>query len=165
MYDPASVQIHTLSLEETECILRRNHVGRLAFARKNRLTMTPLHYVYASGWLYGRMSAGHTIEELTNTAHNWWPVTFEVDEVEDLFEWRSVVVHGGFSVIDEDSAADPTAEWSRAVEILRTFTPFALRECDPVSDRVILFRISTADISGREASRSQPMRFSPSSRR
>lgn len=55
------------------------------------MDIQPVHYVYSDGWIYGRTSYGAKYEALGETAHGWWPVVFEVDEVEDLFHWRSVL--------------------------------------------------------------------------
>ena len=51
-------RIGTLSREECEQILARNHVGRMAYAWKNRVDIEPLHYVFDGHWLYGRTSQG-----------------------------------------------------------------------------------------------------------
>ena len=137
-------------LEREECleILKRNHIGRLAYARKNHIDIEPVHYVYADGWLYGRTSHGRKLEM---TGYEWWPVAFEVDEVEALFSWRSVVVRGGFYVLPSDGAGKEVEEWNRAVEVLRTLIPETLTEADPAPDRTVLFRIAAQDVNGREA--------------
>ena len=70
-------------------LLARNHVGRLAYAHHSHVQIEPLNYVYADGWLYGRTSPG---AKLDATGESWWPVAFEVDEIDSLFSWRSVVV-------------------------------------------------------------------------
>jgi uncharacterized protein len=139
-----------LALDEAECreILARNHVGRLAYARANLVDVEPLHYVYHDGWLYGRTSHGTKLEV---TGYDWWPVAFEVDEVEDVFRWRSVVVHGGFYALDETGAAWEAAEWRRGVELLRELIPETLTGDDPVPHRRVIFRISAQELSGREA--------------
>jgi nitroimidazol reductase NimA-like FMN-containing flavoprotein (pyridoxamine 5'-phosphate oxidase superfamily) len=147
----AAVRIRDLTSREAELILARNHVGRLAFIRSNRLTITPVHYVYEGGWLYGRTSAGQKIADLSANAYNWWPVVFEVDEVEGLFSWRSVVVHGGFSVVEANASAARRIEWQHAIELLRMLLPTTLTPDDPVPDRTIIFRISASDTTGREA--------------
>src|SRR5213596_2639138 len=84
-----------LSREEIEEMLLRNKVGRLAFSFHDRVDIQPIHYVYERGWLYGRTSEGQKIASL---AHNQW-VAFEIDEVSDVFDWRSIVIHGSFWVM------------------------------------------------------------------
>jgi uncharacterized protein len=137
-----------LEPHECEALLARNHVGRLAFAQGNRVDIEPLHYVHHEGWLYGRTSHGAKLEV---TGYDWWPVAFEVDEVEDVFRWRSVVVHGGFHVLDEHGPEWERSEWRRGVELLRELVPDTFAEGDPVPHRRVLFRISVQEITGRES--------------
>lgn len=137
-----------LTPEEIEAVLTRNHVGRLAYAWQNHVDIEPLHYVYDDGWIYGRTSHGG---KLDRTGYTWAPVAFEVDEIEGMFRWRSVVVHGGFYTIPEDGAAWEQAEWKRGVELLRRLIPQTFTEADPVAFRTVLFRIAVQDATGREA--------------
>jgi nitroimidazol reductase NimA-like FMN-containing flavoprotein (pyridoxamine 5'-phosphate oxidase superfamily) len=146
-------RIHTLSREECEGILARNHVGRMAYAYGNRVDIEPLHYVFDGEWLYGRTSRG---TKLIATGEQWWPVAFEVDEVEGLFQWRSVVVHGGFYAIAPDGPEWQEAARSKGLELLRTLLPETLTADDPVPHRKVLFRISIQEISGREATPGEP---------
>jgi uncharacterized protein len=141
-------RIRTLTRDACELILRRNHVGRLAYARKNHIDIEPVHYVYGEGWIYGRTSPGAKMEMI---GRSWWPVAFEVDEVENLFRWRSVVVHGGFYSLHPHGAAADEQIWKEAVELLRTLVPETLRENDPVPERTVVFRIAAQEVSGREA--------------
>lgn len=141
-------RIRELDREACERILDRNHVGRLAYARHNRVDIEPLNYVYHDGWIYGRTSHG---AKLDATGYEWWPVAFEVDEVEEVFRWRSVVIHGGFYVLDENGPDWETAEWRRGLELLRGLVPGTLAEDDPTPHRQVLFRIAVQEISGREA--------------
>lgn len=137
-------------LERAQCeeILARNHVGRMAYARGNHIDIEPVHYVFSQGWIYGRTSQGRKVEM---TGHTWWPVAFEVDEVEDLFRWRSVVVHGGLYTIPAGGAGWEEEAWQTGLELLRTLIPETFTEDDPVAFRTILFRIAVQEITGREA--------------
>lgn len=141
-------RIRSLDRAEIDQILARNHVGRLAYAWKNHVDIEPLHYVYDDGWIYGRTSAGTKLEA---TGETWAPVAFEVDEVEAIFQWRSVVIHGGFYVLDEAGAEWEQAEWRHGVELLRRLIPETLSENDPVTFRTVVFRIAVQEASGREA--------------
>lgn len=141
-------RIRELDRESCERILERNRVGRLAYARHNRVDIEPLHYVHHKGWLYGRTSWGAKLEA---TGDEWWPVAFEVDEVEDVFQWRSVVVHGGFYVLDEHGPDWESAQWREGLELLRRIIPDTFAEGDPVPHRRVLFRIAVQEMTGREA--------------
>jgi nitroimidazol reductase NimA-like FMN-containing flavoprotein (pyridoxamine 5'-phosphate oxidase superfamily) len=83
------------------------------------------------------------------TGGGWWPVAFEVDEVEDLHRWRSVVVHGGFYSLDPEGPSWERAELEKAIEILRTLIPATFTEEDPTPTRTVVFRIGVQEVSGR----------------
>jgi hypothetical protein len=136
-----------LSRDEVEQILARNNVGRLAFSLHDRVDIQPIHYVYERGWLYGRTSEG---EKIATLAHNQW-VAFEVDEVKDTFDWRSVVVHGSFWILHPRGSPRAEELWAKAAELMSTIVPGALTEHDPVGFRQTLFRVAISDVRGREA--------------
>jgi len=141
-------RFRALGRDECIALLARNHVGRIAYAWRNQVEIEPLHYVYDDGWLYGRTSHGAKLE---TTGTDWWPVAFEVDEVEELFRWRSVVVHGGFYTVEDDGLELHAQEWRRGVELLRTLIPETFTADDPVAFRTVVFRMAVQELSGREA--------------
>jgi uncharacterized protein len=148
MSPAAKPQFGRLEREEIHALLARNHVGRIAYARGPQIDIEPLHYVYANGWLYGRTSRGVKVEA---TTEGWWPVAFEVDEIEGLFQWQSVVVRGGFYTLDPERSGWERGEWEKAVEILRTLVPETFTEEDPTPQRTVVFRIAVQEASGRRA--------------
>lgn len=97
-------EFRTLDAVELEALLARNHVGRLAYRLHDEVNIEPSHSVYADGVLYVRTSAGHILALLE---HRGW-VAFEVDEVQGLFDWRSVVVHGSVAVPHPPGPQDRT---------------------------------------------------------
>ena len=137
-----------LSPDEVEVVLARNEVARIAFAFHDRVDVEPIHYVYDDHWLYGRTSPGRKLHTL---AHHSW-IAVEVDEIEGPLDWRSVVIHGRFYIIDPDHSPEAEAEYRHALGVLRTVDPDALTEHDPVPFRNVLFRISMDEVRGREAS-------------
>ena len=150
MAQPATAPLfRELERDEIEKILARNNLGRLGYAIGNRVEVQPVNYVYADGWLYGRTSYGEKYEVLAENQYRWWPVVFEVDEVEDIFNWRSVLVHGGFYVIDESEQE----LWHEAVHVLRTLVPDTFEVDDPFAFRTVVFRISAQEMTGRASSR------------
>jgi hypothetical protein len=136
-------------LDPSECtaILERHHVGRLAFARKDRVDIEPIHYVHDDGWLYGRTQPGTKMEVLT---HNRW-VALEVDEIDALFDWRSVVVKGGFYLLRADGSPTEVATYHKGLDILRRLVPETMTPDDPLPERAIVFRIHIDELFGREA--------------
>jgi nitroimidazol reductase NimA-like FMN-containing flavoprotein (pyridoxamine 5'-phosphate oxidase superfamily) len=149
---PSEVTIRELSRDEIEETITRNRVGRLAFSFHDRVDIQPIHYIYERGWLYGRTSEG---EKIYTLKHNQW-IAFEIDEVNDLFDWRSIVIRGSFWMIHPQG--NPRAEelWAKAAKLVAQIVPGALTENDPVSFRHTLFRIAVGEAHGREASVKPP---------
>jgi len=141
------VSFRDLSRGEVEALLLRNKVGRLGFSFNDRVDIQPIHYLYERGWLYGRTSEG---EKISTLKRNPW-VAFEVDEVSDLFDWRSVVIHGSFWVMHPRGSPRAEELWAKASELVSRIVPGALTENDPVAFRQTLFRIAVSDVRGREA--------------
>lgn len=142
-------------LTRAECdeILARNHIGRVAFTFHDHVDVEPIHYVYADGWLNGRTAPGAKIAVLRH--HPW--VAFEVDEVEGLFDWRSVVVHGAVHMPDPDGSPLDREAYRQTLVHLRTLVPSALRASDPVPKRYLAFRIHVDHVNGRAATHSVAM--------
>jgi nitroimidazol reductase NimA-like FMN-containing flavoprotein (pyridoxamine 5'-phosphate oxidase superfamily) len=140
--------IQDLDKAEITAILDRNHVGRIAYSMHDRVNIEPIHYVHSAGWLYGRTSKG---AKLTTLQKNMW-VAFEVDEVKSLFDWQSVVVHGGIYIVDPETPPGAKDEWSHALTLLRKLLPSTFREDDPVPFRDIVFRIAVQETTGRRSS-------------
>lgn len=143
-----SVTIRELTPDEMHALLSRNYVGRIAFSRHDRVEIRPIHYVYADNWLYGRTSPS---DKLVTLRHNQW-VAFEVDEVRGPFDWQSVVAHGSFYHLTDESTPQLIEQRAEALKLLRAFVPETLRETDPVPFRTELFAIAIDQLTGRAAS-------------
>jgi uncharacterized protein len=133
--------------DEIEAMLLRNRVGRIAFSFHDRVDIQPIHYIYEHGWLYGRTSEG---DKLSTLKHNQW-VAFEVDEITDLFEWKSLVIHGSFWILHPRGSPRAEELWTKAAELVSKIVPGALTDSDPVGFRQTLFRVAVGDVRGRQA--------------
>ena len=151
------VTFRDLSRDEIEAMLLRNRVGRLAFSIHDRVDIQPIHYIYERGWLYGRTSEGN---KLSTLKHNQW-VAFEVDEITDLFDWRSLVIHGSFWIMHPRGSPRAEELWTKAAELVTKIVPGALTDRDPVAFRQTLFRIAVGDVRGREAKMKPPEQNDP----
>lgn len=146
-HDATKPVFRSLDRAEIDAVLRRNRVGRVAFSLHDRVDVEPIHYLYDGEWIYGRTSPG---EKLALLAHNHW-LAFEVDEVAGTFDWRSVVVHGAFYILDPQGSARDREAWDHALALLRTITPEMLTDTDPARFRTTLFRIHVDEATGRTA--------------
>jgi uncharacterized protein len=134
-----------LDTKTCEAVLSRNSVGRIAFSLHDRVSIVPIHYVYASGWIYGRTAAAGKLGEILRNRR----VAFEVDEHSQVFQWRSVVVRGPLYVIEPGTTPSDRRVHTKAVSLIRRLVPSALTHSDPVPFRDQLFRIRVAEMSGR----------------
>jgi len=126
-------------------LLQLHHVGRMAYCFHDRVDITPIHYVYSDGWLFARTSSGHKMDVL---AHAPW-VAFEVDEIDDVFDWRSVVVHGTAHAMEREGSPGDAEHWARGIELLREIVPETGTAEDPVPFRDLVFGIYVDTVTGR----------------
>ena len=139
---------HQLSRAESEGLLLRNHVGRIAFTFHDRVGLEPIGYVYEANWIYMRTAPGSKLDTM---AHHPW-VAFEVDEVDGPFDWRSVIVHGTAMVLEPQGNAAHHNSYERALAALRHAVPSTFEESDPVPFRTTIMAIYIDEITGRTAS-------------
>lgn len=147
----------TLSRDECESVLLRNNVGRIAYAIHDRVSIVPIHYVFVNGWVYGRTGSAGKLREILRNRR----IAFEVDEHSELFDWKSVIVHGPLYVIQSDSTQPLGSVYRTAVAVIRTLVPESLSDADPVPFRDQLFRICAVDVAGRAAEPSGGQRLFP----
>ena len=134
-------------------VLGRQQVGRLAFADGSQVDIRPVHYVLHDDWIFGRTASD---SGKLQTLDRFWRVAFEVDEIDGLFDWRSVVVRGGFYLLTSTGSPTEARRWSTAVDALRALIPTTLTEDDPVPFRDAIFGISIQEMTGRRASTAGP---------
>lgn len=144
---PSAPRIRSLRQSECLAIIRRRNVGRLAFSFHDRVDIVPIHYAYSGGWLFARTSHG---AKMTTIAHAPW-VAFEVDEVHDVFNWKSVVVHGTIYTVERDAGRPEARLWAAGIEALRAVVPETGTADDPVPERSLVFGIHIDRMTGRAA--------------
>jgi uncharacterized protein len=128
-------------------LLKRNHVGRMAFVLHRQIELHPVHYVYADGALYGRTSFGAKYVAWMHAPY----VAFEVDESEGAFDWRSVVLKGTVYVLGPRGTPAMRTEHRRAVSAIKKLLPSAFTARDPTPYRGVVFRIEPHEMTGRAA--------------
>ncbi len=136
-------RIRELDHRDIRAILSRNLVGRLGLLRDGRIDILPLHYVYWEGSIYGRTSPGGKLAAMNPSGT---AVAFEVDEVQAMSRWRSVLIHGTLMLSSVDSGQE---EWMRALGAVRRLDHLALRDNDPTPERDQIFRIVVHSATGR----------------
>ena len=137
-----------LTVPEMHALLREQRVGRIAYAWREHVDVQPIHFVFDGEALYARTSPG---TKLLALRHSPW-VAFEVDDVRDTYEWRSVVVHGTvYALRASGGTATQRESHRRAVSLLRAIEPDALTAADPVRGRDVVLRLDVDRMTGRTA--------------
>ncbi len=138
---------HTRPLDREECLalLRRQQVGRLAFSFRDRVDIRPLGYAFRDGWIFGRTEAGGG--KLETLGHHRW-VAFQVDEIHDLWNWSSVVVHGAFHLLDEDAGGEQARIREVGLAALSQVFPHLYTDRDPGRPRSLLFAVDLQEVAG-----------------
>jgi len=155
----------TLSAAGCRALLRRNHIGRIAYLAEGRVDIEPVSYAASGDWIFLRSAAGTKMEALAHDPY----VAFEVDEVKSMTSWQSVVVHGTVYLMSAHGIGSGRRVFERALAALRSVLPQTLREDDPMPLRDTVYGIHVDRASGRKSGRlaraPRPLRRSPRRRR
>lgn len=90
-----------LSRTQIEDMLHTEMVGRLGCHAEGKTYIVPINYVYDDENIYGHSLEGLQIQFLQ--AHP--DVCFEVDHIQNLSNWRSVIAWGTFEELEGEEAA------------------------------------------------------------
>lgn len=102
-----------LSTKEIEEILTKEHVGRIGCHANGRTYVVPTAYAYVGGVILGCTAPGLKTHLLRVNSR----CCFEVEQIADLSNWRSVIAQGNFQQIYGEEAEKAMAQ---LVESLRS---------------------------------------------
>jgi uncharacterized protein len=101
LYQGGRVMIGILKPDEMEKLLSEEKVARLGVTYHDRIYVVPVNYVYDGRFAYGYTSEGVKVHMMREHPE----VCFEVDQVADLGEWKSVIGWGTYEELDGEEAA------------------------------------------------------------
>lgn len=96
-----------LTPREVEDFLRENIIGRIGCHAYGRTLVVPITYAYDGDSIYVHSAEGMKLHMMRQNPH----VCFEVDHMDDLANWKSVIGSGTFEELQGDAA-------SRAIDLL-----------------------------------------------
>jgi nitroimidazol reductase NimA-like FMN-containing flavoprotein (pyridoxamine 5'-phosphate oxidase superfamily) len=142
-----------LTQEQIEDVLRSELTGRIGCHAEGRTYVVPVSYAYDGEHVYAHSSAGLKVRTMrANPA-----VCFEVEQIDDLANWRTVLGWGTFEELEG-------VEEQRARKRLsERFAPFVTSEtaapssaprtaedgADTTTPRSIFYRIRLSEKTGR----------------
>ena len=89
-----------LTPKQIDVVLHRATVGRIGVSDEHRTYVVPMTFVYDGDSVYGHTTLGQKVAMMRRNAN----VGFEVDEIHDLANWRSVIAQGRYEELSGDLA-------------------------------------------------------------
>lgn len=131
--------IGVMSQEEIESMLRRQKLARIAVSANDRPYLTPINYVFDGQFVYCCSSYGRKIMTMREQPL----VCFEVEEIDDHLNWRTVIAEGVYEEITDCELR------KRAIRMLSNGSELVSRALGSSFAPSVIFRIRLTDISGR----------------
>ena len=88
-----------LSSQEVEGLLMKQVVGRIGCHNKQEVYVVPISYAYDGQYIYCHCHEGKKLEMMRGNP----AVCFQVDEMKDMANWKSVVVNGIFEELTNNT--------------------------------------------------------------
>jgi len=88
-------ELDDIGMEE---VMERNFLGRLGCTDGDKVYVVPINYVYHDGFIIAHSTEGKKIRIMRDHPH----VCFEVDEMENMMNWRSVIAWGTYEEITDE---------------------------------------------------------------
>ena len=86
-----------LNEKQIEELLKRQVTGRLGCHVNGDTYIIPINYNYKNGIIYGHSGTGKKIDMMRQNPN----VCFEVDDIQSIFHWHSVIAWGTFEEIKD----------------------------------------------------------------
>ncbi len=141
-----------LNDREVNELLSRQLIGRIGCYANKRVYVVPISYAYCDGYVYCHSMEGMKLQMMRQNPD----VCFEVDDLRDVSNWKSVICWGKFEEINDED------ERMKGIEILLNrmvpFTASALAHVTPEwpfvpndirKVRGVIFRIRIDEKSSR----------------
>ena len=149
-----------LSLEEIDELLAQQIVGRIACRSDDQVYIIPISYAFDSNTIYCHGYEGKKTDMMRKNPK----VCFQVDEMKDMGNWKSVLAWGDYKELTDSTERNQALKilLKRSLPIISSITTH-LGETWPFSDTAenelekipgIVFKISIKEKTGRYESNS-----------
>lgn len=141
-----------LTLEEIEKVLTDNVNGRIGYTNDDRVYVIPVSYAYNGTDIILHSREGSKINAMRKNPH----VCFEVDEIKDQANWRSVLAWGDYEEVTDNRERYYAMKFlvGRLLHVKVSETmPVVGHSLEPVigpgEKRPVVYRIRIREKSGR----------------
>ncbi len=141
-----------LSEEEIEAALTNNIIGRIGCHTDGRVYIVPISYAYDGEYIFAHTQEGMKINMMRENAD----VCFEVDVLENMANWKSVIAWGLFEEINNEDERNLVIQKlskrifpAMASKTLKLSPQWPFPPDDPEKISGIFFRIRLYEKTGR----------------
>lgn len=144
--------IGKLDTMEIERVVSSQIIGRIACHANNTTYIVPISYAYDGTYVYGHTREGLKMQLMRKNNQ----VCFEVEEIKDMANWKTVVAQGRFEELKDEPERDYALKMltARILPLISSETthlyplwPFPTESISTI--RGIVFRILLNEKSGR----------------
>lgn len=141
-----------LNKSQIDDVLQQEMVGRIGCYANNKIYVVPVSYAYDGRYIYAHSKEGKKIEMMRKNPQ----VCFEVDAMENLANWRGVIIWGkyeelkdpkdqerGMKILQDRFAPVITSETAHRHHAMRA--PHVIEK----ETKAIIYRIAIKERSGR----------------
>jgi nitroimidazol reductase NimA-like FMN-containing flavoprotein (pyridoxamine 5'-phosphate oxidase superfamily) len=134
-----------LSEVEARNLIAGGRIGRLGCVANGEPYVVPINYVFEDGSIYSHSLPGRKIDALRANPRS----CLQLDEIENNFEWRSVIAYGNFEEIRIPS--DRSSILSKLLGRFPQLTPVeSVIARDAGAPDSVVFRIIVDRITGEQ---------------
>lgn len=134
-----------LTAERIESVLRENVVGRIGVHAYGRTYVVPITYAYDGKHVYAHSAEGMKLHLMRENPH----VCFEVDHMDDLANWHSVIAWGTFEELRGEAAREALEILLDRIEPELAGPPGASAHPRSGMTPAVLYRILLEEKTGR----------------
>jgi nitroimidazol reductase NimA-like FMN-containing flavoprotein (pyridoxamine 5'-phosphate oxidase superfamily) len=146
--------IGKLTKEQIQEVLRQNVLGRIGCNDGERTYVVPVNYVYDGKFIIGHSTEGLKIRMMRKNPR----VCFEVDEMKNLENWKSIIAWGEYQELTDERdryyAMKLFVDRMMHLKISETaippeISPIRVHPRSPGNVKPVIYRIVINEISGR----------------
>lgn len=134
-----------LSQSQVENVLRSGLIGRIGCHAYGKTYVVPITYAYDGTYVYAHSAEGMKLHMMRANPH----VCFEVDAMDDLANWQSVVAWGTFEELHGDQARSAMDLLVDQIEPRVAGPPGVSVHPRSSTQPVVLYRILLEEKTGR----------------
>jgi uncharacterized protein len=137
---------------QIEKVITENNIGRVGCHADDKIYVVPLSYAYDGQFIYARSFEGLKISMMRKNPK----VCFQIDEMEDMANWKSVILWGTFEELSKEKDRNEGLQIlvSRMLPVIASETmklspqwPFPTDDFSKIKG--VIFRIRVTETTGR----------------